>query len=49
MKDDGDKVTDNKTEKCDHRNAEVMREGMTKLVGVVICPDCGLRREWNAY
>jgi hypothetical protein len=36
-------------ETCEHRNAYVRREGMTSIIGTVICPDCGHEREWNAY
>jgi hypothetical protein len=35
--------------KCKHSNTFVRREGMTGMLGTVICRDCGYEREWNAY
>jgi hypothetical protein len=34
---------------CPHQNQRVVREGMTKTIGHVVCDDCGWSREWDAY
>ena len=36
-------------EKCEHKNSFVRHEGITGMLGTVICLDCGYEREWNAY
>lgn len=34
---------------CEHGNTVLKREGMTGMLGKVMCRDCGYEREWNAY
>lgn len=34
---------------CRHTNTRLIREGMTGMLGTVICLDCGYEREWSAY
>lgn len=34
---------------CQHKNTRLVKEGMTGMLGTVICTDCGHEREWNAY
>ena len=34
---------------CNHKNAEMIPEGTTGMLGRVVCPDCGHSREWEAY
>jgi hypothetical protein len=34
---------------CKHEKSYVRREGITSMLGTVICPDCGYERDWDAY
>ena len=35
--------------KCPHKNEVLIREGMTGMLGTVVCKDCGQERDWDAY